>query len=148
MVVVQRHMPWILTIPNCGTSFDRCCADISAHWPTAGVGLWAEPLNAHRVQSGHQHLRHGASLGFQASAVFCFLCRFCRPLNPASDVSSQRRTAFVTLPQLHLQVTHMPPELLSEGRLSKAADVYSFGVMLWEMCALLLIALVLPTCTP
>jgi serine/threonine protein kinase len=29
----------------------------------------------------------------------------------------------------------MPPELLSEGRLSKAADVYSFGVMLWEMCA-------------
>jgi serine/threonine protein kinase len=32
-----------------------------------------------------------------------------------------------------LQVTHMPPELLSEGRLSKAADVYSFGVMLWEM---------------
>lgn len=32
-----------------------------------------------------------------------------------------------------LQVTHMPPELLTEGHLSKAADVYSFGVMLWEM---------------
>jgi Protein tyrosine and serine/threonine kinase len=32
-----------------------------------------------------------------------------------------------------LQVTHMPPELLSEGQLSKAADVYSFGVMLWEL---------------
>ncbi len=30
-------------------------------------------------------------------------------------------------------VTHMPPELLSEGTLSKQADVYSFGVMLWEM---------------
>ncbi|KAK9810348.1 hypothetical protein WJX72_009180 [[Myrmecia] bisecta] len=30
-------------------------------------------------------------------------------------------------------VTHMPPELLSEGRLSKAADVYSFGVLLWEL---------------
>jgi serine/threonine protein kinase len=33
----------------------------------------------------------------------------------------------------------MPPELLSEGRLSKAADVYSFGVMLWEMCAFIFI---------
>ena len=32
-------------------------------------------------------------------------------------------------------VTHMSPELLTEGHLSKDADVYSFGVMLWEMCA-------------
>jgi len=30
-------------------------------------------------------------------------------------------------------VTHMPPELLSENRLSKAADVYAFGVILWEL---------------
>jgi len=30
-------------------------------------------------------------------------------------------------------VTHMPPELLMEGKLSKAADVYAFGVLLWEM---------------
>ncbi|KAK9811611.1 hypothetical protein WJX72_006916 [[Myrmecia] bisecta] len=30
-------------------------------------------------------------------------------------------------------VTHMPPELLREGRLSKAADVYAFGVLLWSM---------------
>jgi mitogen-activated protein kinase kinase kinase 11 len=27
-------------------------------------------------------------------------------------------------------VTHMPPELLLEGRMSKAADVYSFGARL------------------
>lgn len=27
----------------------------------------------------------------------------------------------------------MPPELLTTGRLSKAADTYSFGVLLWEM---------------
>ena len=26
-------------------------------------------------------------------------------------------------------VTHMPPELLSTGRLAAAADVYSFGIM-------------------
>jgi serine/threonine protein kinase len=30
-------------------------------------------------------------------------------------------------------VTHMPPELLGEGLLSKAADVYSLGVLLWQM---------------
>jgi serine/threonine protein kinase len=30
--------------------------------------------------------------------------------------------------------THMPPELLTTGRLSKSVDVYAFGVLLWEMC--------------
>ncbi len=30
-------------------------------------------------------------------------------------------------------VTHMPPELLTDGRLTRAADVYSFGVILNEM---------------
>jgi len=30
-------------------------------------------------------------------------------------------------------VTHMPPELLTDGLLSKAADVYAFGVLLWEL---------------
>ena len=30
-------------------------------------------------------------------------------------------------------VTHMPPELLSAGKLSRHADVYSFGVILNEM---------------
>eukprot|EP00877_Chromochloris_zofingiensis_P007694 jgi/Chrzof1/3178/Cz12g14220.t1 len=30
-------------------------------------------------------------------------------------------------------VTHMPPELLLRGRLSLAGDVYSYGIMLWEI---------------
>ncbi|KAK9824876.1 hypothetical protein WJX74_002458 [Apatococcus lobatus] len=30
-------------------------------------------------------------------------------------------------------VTHAPPELLSDGHLSQAGDVFAFGVMLWEM---------------
>ena len=34
-----------------------------------------------------------------------------------------------------LQVTHMPPELLKTGCLSKAADAFAWGVILWEMCA-------------
>lgn len=32
-------------------------------------------------------------------------------------------------------VTHMPPELLREGKVSQAVDVYSFGVLLWSMMA-------------
>lgn len=30
-------------------------------------------------------------------------------------------------------ITHMPPELLEQGIISKAADVYSFGVLLWQV---------------
>eukprot|EP00884_Botryococcus_braunii_P002388 jgi/Botrbrau1/1214/Bobra.0163s0022.1 len=30
-------------------------------------------------------------------------------------------------------VTHMPPELLREGSLSTAADMYAFGIIMWEM---------------
>ena len=32
-----------------------------------------------------------------------------------------------------LQITHMPPELINEGKMSKAVDVYGFGVLLWEV---------------
>ena len=28
-------------------------------------------------------------------------------------------------------VTHMPPELLMEGKLSPAADIYAFGALAW-----------------
>ena len=30
-------------------------------------------------------------------------------------------------------VTHMPPELLLDGKLSKSADVYAYGVLLFEL---------------
>ncbi len=30
-------------------------------------------------------------------------------------------------------VTHAAPELLSEGRLTKASDVFAFGMLLWEL---------------
>ncbi|KAL4443601.1 hypothetical protein ABPG75_011338 [Micractinium tetrahymenae] len=32
-------------------------------------------------------------------------------------------------------ISHMPPEMLSEGLLSRATDVYSFGCLCWEMYA-------------
>lgn len=30
-------------------------------------------------------------------------------------------------------ITHMPPELISSNRMHRSADVWSFGVLLWEM---------------
>jgi serine/threonine protein kinase len=30
-------------------------------------------------------------------------------------------------------LTHMAPELLLQGRASKASDVYAFGILLWEL---------------
>jgi len=38
-----------------------------------------------------------------------------------------------TLP--HGTVTHMAPEMLEEGQMSKASDIYSFGVLLYELCS-------------
>ena len=32
-------------------------------------------------------------------------------------------------------ITHMAPEVLRSNQISKAADVYSFGVILWELAA-------------
>jgi serine/threonine protein kinase len=32
-------------------------------------------------------------------------------------------------------ITHMPPELLSAGTASMAVDVWSFGVLLWQMAS-------------
>jgi serine/threonine protein kinase len=38
-------------------------------------------------------------------------------------------------------ITHMPPELLEHGVSSKAADVYSFGVLLWQVRLIVLFVL-------
>lgn len=32
-------------------------------------------------------------------------------------------------------VSYCAPELLKEGKLTKAADVYSFAMMMWEICS-------------
>ena len=35
--------------------------------------------------------------------------------------------------KIYGKLTHMSPEVIIEGHVSKASDAYSFGVMLWEM---------------
>jgi mitogen-activated protein kinase kinase kinase 11 len=30
-------------------------------------------------------------------------------------------------------VTHMPPELIEEGKVYQQGDVYAFGIMMWEV---------------
>jgi serine/threonine protein kinase len=30
-------------------------------------------------------------------------------------------------------MSHMAPEVMLQGRISKAADVYSFGISLWDL---------------
>merc|ERR1712130_716865 len=35
----------------------------------------------------------------------------------------------------HGTVSHMAPELLEMGQMSKASDIYSFGVLLYELCS-------------
>lgn len=42
-------------------------------------------------------------------------------------------TAQYIMTQTQGTLTHMPPEVLAEGKVTKSADVYAFGVILWEM---------------
>ena len=37
------------------------------------------------------------------------------------------------LPSIKGTPTHMAPEVLLEGKQSKAADMYAFGITLWEL---------------
>lgn len=42
-------------------------------------------------------------------------------------------THLYVLSSMSCFVAAVPPELLTEGKLSRAADVFAFGVLLWEM---------------
>ncbi|DBA92395.1 hypothetical protein WJX77_010293 [Trebouxia sp. C0004] len=32
-----------------------------------------------------------------------------------------------------MTLSYMPPEVLSHGKMTRAADIYSFGMLMWEM---------------
>jgi serine/threonine protein kinase len=52
-----------------------------------------------------------------------------------ADFGLARVAAETVQTDLHGTVSHMPPELLGQGELTKGADVYALGVLLWEMGA-------------
>jgi len=112
--------------------------------PSRSPNLMAIAATAHEIAAGLRYLhRHGivhgdlsafnvlltaqgatgqaAGRGFSAKLADFGLAR---------DLSRQSRIATRT----YGTITHMAPELLMEGHLSKAADVYSFGVLLWQLC--------------
>ncbi len=65
-----------------------------------------------------------------------WLARLCAESHPRRSsclgVESQHaRTGLHAAPQGTL--THMAPEVLLDGRASKASDVYAFGITLWEL---------------
>ena len=49
------------------------------------------------------------------------------------DFGRSRNALATTATETYGTVTHMPPELISEGILSKASDVYGFGIILIEL---------------
>lgn len=51
------------------------------------------------------------------------------------DFGRSRNALATTATETYGTVTHMPPELISEGILSKASDVYGFGIILIELVA-------------
>jgi serine/threonine protein kinase len=75
-------------------------------------------LTGHNVLLMHGK---GDARGFQAKVCDFGLARVLQNLM----ASVQTRT--------YGTVTHAPPELLGAGKLTKAADAYAFGVLLWEM---------------
>lgn len=59
-------------------------------------------------------------------------CKLWKP--PARCSTAHRQPCNGTLPRTCAcagTVTHMPPELLESGVLSRACDVWSFGILLW-----------------
>lgn len=63
--------------------------------------------------------------------------RFCLSTGGAVQVSdfglSRLSKGKYVESKVYGKVTHMPPEVIIEGLVSRASDAYSFGVLLWEM---------------
>ena len=73
-----------------------------------------------------RHQMHGCA-GLQAGVLGS--AALCQAVT--SDLCGQVET------QTMGTVTHMPPELLMEGLLTKAGDVWAFGILMWWVHQLL-----------
>ncbi len=85
---------------------------------TAGRGIVAKVADFGLSVSLDSMQTHMSSM-FQGALGIWYLTTALRPLD-------------VHLNQLGT-ITHMAPEILMHGRVSKAADVYAFGITMWEV---------------
>ncbi|GAX83535.1 hypothetical protein CEUSTIGMA_g10960.t1 [Chlamydomonas eustigma] len=104
-------------------------APTQPHLPSSGV---MQP-------SARTSLSRNSSTGVHSFEV-CLVLEYCDKgsLNDAvadfgmSSQVAQQAEAHVSSMFLGT-ITHMAPETLMEGRASKAGDVYSFGILMWEL---------------
>ncbi len=89
---------------------------------TAGRGIVAKVADFGLSVSLDSMQTHMSSM-FQGASGLRNLTYLCQP---------QIRPLDVHLNQLGT-ITHMAPEILLHGRVSKAADVYAFGITMWEV---------------
>jgi serine/threonine protein kinase len=111
--------------------------------PGAAPSLMPIIITAHEIAAGMSHLHKQGIVHGDLSAYNVLLSSS----GAAAAVGRRGFTAKVAdfglsrslgpqeqvVTRTYGTVSHMPPELLQDGVLSKAADVYSFGVLLWQM---------------
>ena len=102
---------------------------------------------AHDVACGLHHIHSQNIVHGDLKALNVLLCSSSRqlPFNASNlptavaKVSDFGMSARLTSEETHISnvhsgtVTHMAPEILLAGKLSKSADVYAFGILLYEM---------------
>ncbi len=79
---------------------------------------------------------HGAAWGYMGlTSVHSHTCHppLSTPCPPTHSPAPPPAHTLRPPPPLQGTLTHMAPELLLHGRMSKAADVYAYGITLWEL---------------
>lgn len=107
-----------------------------ACWGRAYPALFNAHVTAGMAGLGHQLSEHcGAVVCKDRLSLLC-----SAELDPAKQINktcckgaSTKHRAVYCVPRMCPQINHMAPELLRFGKASAAADVYSFGIMMWEL---------------
>eukprot|EP00798_Chlamydomonas_sp_ICE-L_P024627 gene24627-10249_t len=83
--------------------------------------------------------RRGYTARISDFGLSCVIPQYARSLRSSAETSTSEAFSLRMSYSLSLNtgsfgtVTHMPPELISRGILSPACDIYSFGMVMWEV---------------